>query len=312
MNKVRKKIFLLLLISISAILFGADEKNNGKISFSTSNNPEGSIFLTKNVGIVKNTGDTEIFQSTSLSAPTREFIKNSREQKFLAESFIDKLALKTTEKNDESEEFNDIRVVKDIKEKISKTGKCKKAIFIQSLLPIIGEIHEDIFNEKERLDKIAKYGIKTSDDRDFLDELFTKYKVSDENINELQSKLIIIPKSLVLGQASLESGWGGSLLALDANNLFGMKSWARDSRSYRVGPNTYYKKYNTIKDSIYDYMLTLSRHGAYENFREAITDENNNSLQLVKYLNNYSELKSEYGRKVSVIIRVNNLLEYDS
>ena len=305
MNQVRKKIFLLLLISISTMLLGAAEKNSEKISFFTSNNLKNSTLLTKNTNKVEN------FKPRNISSTPMEFMKKSKKQEVLAEAFIRKSTAKNIEKNNKNEEFKDILVVKDIKKKVSQTGKSKKDVFIKTLSPIIDEIHEDITDEKERLDKIVKYGIKNTTDQAFLDKLFEKYKVSNQNLEELQSKVIIVPKSLVLAQASLESGWGGSLLAMDANNLFGMKSWSRGSGSYKVGSNTYYKKYATIKDSIYDYILTLSRHGAYKNFRKAIINGNNDSLQLVKHLNSYSELKAEYGRKVSVIIRANNLLEYD-
>lgn len=124
--------------------------------------------------------------------------------------------------------------------------------------------------------------------------------------------MVVPPVSLVIAQASLESGWGTSSVAKKGNNLFGMKSFSKDPKnSVKVGKKTYYKKYETIDDSVKDYILTLARHGAYKQLRTAIVN-GENSLKLVKHLNSYSEIKEEYGRKLSTIIRVNNLLEHDA
>ncbi|MGF6906070.1 glucosaminidase domain-containing protein [Fusobacterium sp. PH5-44] len=306
MNQIRKKSFLLLLIVISSFLMGNEVENNRKPSFFTSDS-ENNYILSKNIS--KSSNKSEDFKPRSSNVETFKY--KSKKQKVVSEDFIRKVTKNPDNNQAKENEFRDVLNVKDIKTKISQTGKSKKEVFIQALIPIIDEIHTDISIEKGKLERIIRNGVKTNEDKNFLNELFVKYNVSNQNIDELRSKVIIVPKSLILAQASLESGWGSSGVALDANNLFGMKSWAKDQRSYKVGANTYYKKYNTIKDSVSDYMLTLSRHRAYKSLRTAIGD-GNDSLQLVKHLNNYSELKSEYGRKVGVIIRANNLLEYDS
>lgn len=306
MNQIRKKSFLLLLIIFSSLLIGNDEKNSKKISFFTSDIKNSYTLLEKSH---KSPNALEDFKPRSSNVET--FNQKTKKQEVVSEDFIKKITSNSNNKQTKENEFKDVVNVKDIKTKITQTGKNKKEVFIQALVPIIDEIHADISIEKGKLDRIVRNGIKTNEDKYFLNEMFVKYNVSNQNIDELQSKVIIVPKSLILAQASLESGWGSSGVAVDANNLFGMKSWVKDHRSYKVGANTYYKKYNTIKDSVSDYMLTLSRHRAYKSLRTAIGD-GNNSLQLVQHLNNYSELKSEYGRKVGVIIKANNLLEYDS
>ena len=132
------------------------------------------------------------------------------------------------------------------------------------------------------------------------------------NTDELLNKMIGPPTSLIIAQASLESGWGTSNVAKKANNLFGMKSFSKDqNRSIKVGKGTYYKKYDTIDDSVKDYIMTLARHGAYKQLRAAIVN-GENSLKLVKHLNNYSEIREEYGRKLTTIIKANDLLEHDA
>ena len=191
-------------------------------------------------------------------------------------------------------------------------GKERKKLFIQTLVPIIEKVETEIKTEREQVRKIMEKGVRTSEEKEFLNNIFVKYKVQNQNYDELVSKMVVPPVSLIIAQASLESGWGTSNVAKKGNNLFGMKSFSKDQKlSVKVGQNTYYKKYETIDESVRDYIFTLARHGAYKQLRTAIVN-GDNSLKLVKYLNNYSEIKEEYGEKLTTIIRVNDLLKHDA
>lgn len=191
-------------------------------------------------------------------------------------------------------------------------GKERKKVFIQTLVPIIEKVEEEIKGEKDFIKKILDRGTITLEEKKIAEELFVKYKVKSKDYNELLNKMVVPPVSLVIAQASLESGWGTSSVAKKGNNLFGMKSFSKDPKdSVRIGKKTYYKKYETIDDSVKDYILTLARHGAYKQLRTAIVN-GDNSLKLVQHLNSYSEIKEEYGRKLSTIIRANNLLDHDA
>ena len=191
-------------------------------------------------------------------------------------------------------------------------GNERKKLFIQTLVPIIENIETEIKTEKEQVKKIIEKGVRTQEEKDILNNAFAKYKVKNMNTDELLNKMIVPPTSLIIAQASLESGWGTSNVAKKANNLFGMKSFSKDqNRSIKVGKGTYYKKYDTIDDSVKDYIMTLARHGAYKQLRAAIVN-GENSLKLVKHLNNYSEIREEYGRKLTTIIKANDLLEHDA
>lgn len=190
-------------------------------------------------------------------------------------------------------------------------GKERKRVFIQTLVPIIEKVETEIRKEKDFIKNIVERGTITLEEKKVAEQLFTKYKVNSKNYNELLNKMVVPPVSLVIAQASLESGWGTSSVAKKGNNLFGMKSFSKNSKdSVKIGKNTYYKRYETIDESVKDYILTLARHGAYKQLRTAIVN-GDNSLKLVKHLNSYSEIKEEYGRKLTTIIRVNNLQEHD-
>lgn len=191
----------------------------------------------------------------------------------------------------------------------------KKQVFIQTLLPIISEIRNTI--KKEQIYTRIISGKKsqnkelTQKEADFLEEMYNKYKVKTRTIEELITKMVVPPTSFVLGQAALESGWGRSKLAEEGNNLFGMRSVTKDAKiAVKVGENEYYKRYETIQDSIEDYIETLARYSSYKHLRKGIRN-GENSIQLIKHLANYSEVKNIYAKRLKIIIEKNNFRKYD-
>ena len=151
----------------------------------------------------------------------------------------------------------------------------------------------------------------TEEEKLYLDEMFTRYKVKNKSGKELVHKMVVPPTSFILGQASLESGWGNSKLAKEGNNLFAIRSTLKDKeKTVYLGPNQFYKKYESIEDSLVDYIMTLSRHSSYSNLRKAINN-GEETMVLVKHLGNYSEVKHIYEQRLSQIITKNNLVKYD-
>ena len=161
-------------------------------------------------------------------------------------------------------------------------GKSKKKIFIDTLIPTIEKIRTKVEADKQYRSK-----------------------------NELVHKMVVPPTSFILGQASLESGWGSSKLAKEGNNLFAIRSTLKDKeRTVYLGPNQFYKKYESMEESVEDYIMTLSRHSSYSNLRKAIND-GEETIVLVKHLGNYSEVKNIYEQRLTQIITKNNLVKYD-
>ena len=76
---------------------------------------------------------------------------------------------------------------------------------------------------------------------------------------------------IVLGMASLESGWGTSRFAIEGNNLFGIRTWDSDVPQLKPlgDPNAKFgvKMYHTKCDSVKDMMDILNNHYRYEDFR---------------------------------------------
>ncbi|MGZ5029025.1 MAG: glycoside hydrolase family 73 protein [Methylobacter sp.] len=84
-----------------------------------------------------------------------------------------------------------------------------------------------------------------------------------------------VPASVTMAQAILESGWGKSLLATCAHNLFGIKadsSWKGESvllptteyfKGVKTIINAPFRKYETVADSIADHALFLKNNKRY-------------------------------------------------
>ena len=91
--------------------------------------------------------------------------------------------------------------------------------------------------------------------------------------NSLLDNADHIPVEIVAAMAVLETGYGTSRFAHEANNLFGIRTWDLDSP--HVKPLNYkttkwaVKKYETKCDSVQDMMRILNNLHFYEKFREA-------------------------------------------
>ena len=190
-------------------------------------------------------------------------------------------------------------------------GKSKKQIFIDTLIPTIEKIRDKLEADKQYVINLIEKEVLTEEEKLYLNEMFTKYKVKGKSKKELVHKMVVPPTSFILGQASLESGWGSSKLAKEGNNLFAVRSTLKDKeRTVYLGPNQFYKKYESMEESVEDYIMTLSRHSSYSNLRKAINN-GEKTMVLVKHLGNYSEVKNIYEQRLTQIITKNNLVKYD-
>ena len=202
-------------------------------------------------------------------------------------------------------------VVTQAKDFTKVKGKSKKQIFIDTLILAIEKIRNKIETDKQYVISLIEKEVLTEEEKLYLDEMFTRYKVKNKSGKELVHKMVVPPTSFILGQASLESGWGNSKLAKEGNNLFAIRSTLKDKeKTVYLGPNQFYKKYESIEDSLVDYIMTLSRHSSYSSLRKAINN-GEETMVLVKHLGNYSEVKYIYEQRLTQIITKNNLVKYD-
>lgn len=207
---------------------------------------------------------------------------------------------------------SDLNIVKvpTVNENTSKLHEIKgKSKFIKNIVPIIKSVENDINSSRNRVILLSKKESLSTEEKNFLTQTFDKYRVSYGNFKTLLDRMIMPPTSLVIAQASLESGWGTSKISSKSNNLFGMKSFNDSEPRIKAEDSNYYRKYGTVKESIYDYVINLSRHKAYTNLRTAI-QKGESSISLTKHLTAYCEQK-DYKDKLVELIKSNQFTKYD-
>jgi len=203
--------------------------------------------------------------------------------------------------------------------KIEPSSRRKK-LFISSILPLVVRSNQRILEERKKIcnaidnnnlinqiDIINKYG-------------FIKEDLSLLNFDKkLISKVDIVPVSLALAQAAVESGWGTSRFALEGNALFGQWVWNKNLgiKPKRSNDNkAVVRSFQTLLESVKSYMLNLNTHQSYSAFRSkryrSCNEENIlEGLKLSNWMENYAETRNDYVKLLRQVIVSNNLSYLD-
>ena len=204
----------------------------------------------------------------------------------------------------------------------------KKKLFYLVTLPLIYNTNTSIMQERRMVINIEKKFARKELNKNETDEIIRlskKYKLDYSEINtklfrKLKQRINIIPVSLALGQAIIESGWGQSRFATEGNALYGQWTTSEDKGIIpqdRDEDKTHaVLKFKNLSDSVEAYMFNINTHQAYYNFRvirridERIKYTDPISMK-VKYLAAYAEIGDKYVDKLELIIASNNLQEFD-
>ncbi len=207
----------------------------------------------------------------------------------------------------------------------------KKELFIASLLPPILKVNEYIEYERSKLLQIISdieiNGKATNSDLYWLRRKLARYRMDEltpdnlfSSLEELNKRMNIIPPSLALTQAAIETGWGTSRFAQQANALYGQWTWDDDSGIIPLerehGETHSIRRFNNLISAVEGYALNLNTHPAYEDFRTerskfATAEDiviNDDMLFTLLY---YSERGFEYIDNLNSIIQENNLSSFD-
>jgi len=206
----------------------------------------------------------------------------------------------------------------------------KKELFISTLLPLILKVNEFILYERSKLLEIVSSielnGKASTNDLYWLRRKMIRYRMEEfntedfySNIEELYSRMNIIPPSLALTQAAIETGWGTSRFAQDANALYGQYTWNDDEGMIplgrRDGETHSIKKFDNLISAVESYALNLNTHEAYADFRferrKFAMPKDIKVYDLLITLIFYSELGYEYIDNLNSIINANGLGEFD-
>jgi Bax protein len=206
--------------------------------------------------------------------------------------------------------------------------KLKKKLFYLITLPIIHESNRLILEDREMIINIEKKFLRKTLNENEVNEtvrLAVKYKLDYSTIDlklfrDLKQRINIIPVSLALAQAIVESGWGQSRFALEGNALYGQ--WTTNEQKGiipedRDEDKTHaVRKFENLQQSVQAYMHNINTHRAYYSFRvvrriaERVQYTDPISAK-VKFLAAYAEIGQEYVDKLELIIESNKLREFD-
>ena len=201
----------------------------------------------------------------------------------------------------------------------------RKKLFINTLLPIIYSENLKILEDRKKILDWWNESQGENFSRDFwpswLFELSEKYETSDSNLGNLLMKVDVIPISMALAQAAIESGWGTSRYLREGNAIYGQYTFEKDRgiRPERRESNKkfFIKKFSNLSESTRSYFKNINTHRAYGDFREERKKLRMNGVKLsgvklVKFLTSYSERRDEYVKDVENIIQSNNFMKFDN
>lgn len=210
------------------------------------------------------------------------------------------------------------------------TSSAKQQEFINFMLPKINQANSEVSNSRGKL--LTYFTIwknkqtLSSETKDWLQKLAVQYKVKSSDFTQIATwqnlikRVDVLPNSLVLAQTILESAWGKSNIAHQANNYFGHFCSAKGCGIPQKLVNNNGDEITTFRDAseaVRVYLLNINTHHEYEHLRtlRQKAHSNNQNLKavvLAEKLDKYSTLGKVYVKRIKQVIRQNNLESYDA
>ncbi len=205
-----------------------------------------------------------------------------------------------------------------------KDVKAQKERFVKILYPLILKEEQKIRQERAFVEAFFSHfvqnGIANPEAAAKLAKLAKKYRIKSlYDKEEYLKKIDLIPVSLVLAQAAIESNWGKSRFAREANNLFGEWTWGKRGiipKNRPEGERYKIRIFSSLEASIASYMRNLNRHWAYVEFRDARLAAKQTGIPFTGFaaavhLKRYSQMGVKYTHMVKRTIKKHqwNLLD---
>ena len=203
----------------------------------------------------------------------------------------------------------------------------RKTVFFKSMLPLILHVNEEILEQRQRLldlqKRIRADQKLSTEERLWIEDMADRYEVKSADLDDLLRRIDVIPPSLALAQAAEESGWGTSRFAQKGKALFGQRTFHQTSglvpAERAEGKRHKVKSFGRLLDGVHSYARNLNTHRAYREFRKmraALREQDGeetviDGLALVGTMLRYSERGADYVRTIKIIIRANELDQFD-
>lgn len=197
----------------------------------------------------------------------------------------------------------------------------RKRLFVALLLPMVQAENARLLVDRERINRIEQELAGEDDisreDFEWLKQMATDYDLdpaarrNPEFFASLRRRVDIVPSSLLVAQAAIESGWGRSQITREANNFFGHYCYGKGCGVPAPGAGDL-RVFDSPEDSVKAYMHNINSHGAYRALRTQREKLRSQSRQitgtaLAGSLTAYSERGDAYVADVKAMIRANQL-----
>ncbi len=152
--------------------------------------------------------------------------------------------------------------------------------FIAYLAPIVSEVNDNVRKRRAAVltveQRLERTGELAPEEAAWVDAMVERYRVdattTADQIGGLKHRIDIVPVSLAVAQAGIESAWGTSRFAREGNNLFGKWCFSPGCGIVpaRRPPTATYEveAYDDVAGSVRSYIHHLNSHPIYEIMRE--------------------------------------------
>ena len=138
----------------------------------------------------------------------------------------------------------------------------------------------------------------------------SKFTAEDIRLAQETEAAYGVPASVTLAQYALESGYGSSKLATQANNYFGITGSNKNTGASVTMSGRSWAAYDSKAESFYDHGRLLSTP-LYANAHKNTTDAGAYIDAIAEIYAPSSDGNNNYAGKLKSIIQTNNLTQYD-
>ena len=194
----------------------------------------------------------------------------------------------------------------------------KQSVFFRTMTTMALEVNEEILDQRQKLLSLNIDEPLSAHDQTWLQQMMAQYRVSHtigpyspEQLAELHIRVDIIPPSLTLVQAAIESAWGSSRFVREGNALFGQ--WTTPGQGIKAKESdAWLAAFANPHESVAAYCLNLNTHPSYSIFRVSRAEMRKegrppNGAELAMHLEKYSEKGVEYTSLVKNMITRHSL-----
>ncbi len=219
----------------------------------------------------------------------------------------------------EPDQLPDFASIEDVTEK-------KQAFFAYLALMAEAE-NRRILGARQRIETLRSVPTLKQEDTQWLTEVAGKLGVTvnepmrEDDFVSLLRHVDVVPNSLILAQAAIESAWGTSRFAIQGNNLFGQWCFEKGCgivpEHRPAGATHEVRHFYSPRDAVAGYLQNINSHPAYRQLRQIREKARTQgrSIQgcaLARGLEAYSERGKHYINEVLQMIRINDLTPNES